>query len=534
MGDWDSAARGEALDAMRGVVLRVDGLRVWAHGLLGAMLGERVTFADSAAGLVEVLGRAEVQIVLLDAGRPPRAGEVEGVGAAQGDEAAAPRNGQPTGAPMCESYALAPNPHMTNEPDCTERDGGVVRAVEGSTVVVEGLPGAAMGEVVAFARGALGVVASLERSVVRVDLLDESRAPRPGEAMRATGRLLEIVVGDGSLGRVVDALGRPLDEGSPIEGARRPLRIGPRSVTALDPAGPLLSTGVRQIDLLAPLLRGQAAGVVAEALGGKTCLAVDIVAAHDAPEARCVYVCPGLDRSAAVHAMLRASGALARTVVVSAPGGSRTLTRLAPRGGAALADAFRGAGQQVLLVWDEVDEGDDASLVTEHAGAWGGTGAVSVLTLARTTRLLAGRVDHLLVFDGRTFLLDFDSVWKSDRYRRRMQDWKWLMTTLIRAHELQEYLGGVSEGLLDEDSRAVLASRRTLVREVLAQPPHSPEPIERTLTRAHCAIRGLPCDGTKLDELTRAHAPLMAALRARGRLSEPHRRALDEALRSSR
>lgn len=413
-----------------------------------------------------------------------------------------------------------------------DRDGGVVRAGDGPSAVVAGLRGAAMGEVVAFAQGALGVVASLERSVVRVDVLDESRAPRPGEATRATGRPLEIVGGDGSLGRVVDALGRPLDGGAPIEGPRHPLRLAPRPVTALAPAGPLLSTGVRQIDLLSPLLRAQATGVVAPALGGKTCLAVDVAAAHDDPEARCVYVCPGLDRAAAVHAKLRASGALARAVVVSAPAGSNALKRLSPRGGAALADAFRGAGRRVLLVWDEVDEGDDASLVTEHAGAWGGAGAVSVLALARTPRLLAGQVDHLLVLEGRTFLLDFEAVWKGDRYRRRMEDWKWLIGILLRGHELREWVDNVGEGLLDEGSRAALTRWRMLVRDVLTQPPHTPEPIERTLTRALCAVQGLHCDTTILDELARSHAPLLAAIRARGRLSALQRRALDEALRA--
>ena len=242
---------------------------------------------------------------------------------------------------------------------------GKLAAIGDGIAWVEGLPSAAMDEILRFGDGSEALVFHLGRKRIGAILLSQTEGLYAGLSAHLTGRWLDIGVGDGFLGRVVDPLGRPLD-GAPATLAMRRRRLEAASppITARDfVARPLLS-GNKIVDTMIPIGKGQRQLIIGDAGTGKSSLALDMVIAQKGRNMLCVYVLISQKRSAVVATIetLRQAGVLDISCVVVAEATTTPgLKFLAPFAGCALAEAWMGAGRDVLVVYDDL---------TTHARAY--------------------------------------------------------------------------------------------------------------------------------------------------------------------
>ncbi len=238
------------------------------------------------------------------------------------------------------------------------REQGTLVSVGDGIALVEGLPSAAMDELVDFADGSQGLVFHLGRELLGAVLLHEKASLTAGEPVYASGRRLGVPVGDALLGRVVDPLGAPLDgDPAPRCLSRRALDVAAPPITARDFVDKPLYTGTRIVDALIPVGCGQRQLVIGDAGTGKTTLALDAVLNQRGRDVLCVYVLVGQKRSGTVDVIdtLRAAGALAYTTIVVAeatalPG----LKYLAPFAGCSIAEAWMTQGRDTLVVYDDL------------------------------------------------------------------------------------------------------------------------------------------------------------------------------------
>lgn len=227
---------------------------------------------------------------------------------------------------------------------------------DGELVRVAGLAEVRAGELLALPRGERGWALHLLRDSVLVARLGPRRSARPGEAVQRPGSLLQLCTGPALRGRFLDPLGEPLDDGPELTGEPRSLLTGPLLPGCLEAPREPLWTGVKAIDLLAPVRRGGCKALVGPARSGRTTLALTAILNQRASGIRCVYVSIGqeLGALARVAALLRSRGALAHTTVVAATATAPLgLQVLAPLAGAAIAAACRDAGEHVLVVYDD-------------------------------------------------------------------------------------------------------------------------------------------------------------------------------------
>lgn len=264
---------------------------------------------------------------------------------------------------------------------------GVVLDVGDGVARVGGLSEVGAEELVAFDSGALGMASELAPDRTGVVLLGGAERVRAGEGAAPTGRLPSLAVGPELLGRVLDPLGRPLDDRPPPSGELRPLFQDAPGLTERAPVRRPLLTGVMVVDAAIPIGRGQRQLIVGDRNVGKTALALDLVAAQRPGDVACVYVAVGqpLSRVLGVREALEKNGALSNTVIIAsdaadAPG----LQYLAPYAGATAAEFFRGRGQDVLIVYDDL---------TKHADAY------------RQLALLLGRPPGREAFPGDIFYI---------------------------------------------------------------------------------------------------------------------------------
>lgn len=244
------------------------------------------------------------------------------------------------------------------------QDVGTVQQIGNGVATLSGLPQAQIDEVVVFPTGVQGLVLNLERRHVDVILLGADEAIQGGDVVVGTGRPLRVPVGPHLLGRVVNALGQPLDNLASIEpsGWRSLERKAP-SIIARRPVDEPLHTGLKVVDALVPIGRGQRELIVGDRQTGKTTLAVDTILNQRGSGVKCVYVAIGQKKSTTLSVIetLRRQGGLTNIIVVmSSPDDPPALRYLAPYTGCTMGEALMDEGHDVLVVYDDLSKHADA------------------------------------------------------------------------------------------------------------------------------------------------------------------------------
>lgn len=236
-------------------------------------------------------------------------------------------------------------------------EGQIVSLADG-VVRVHGLSDALYGEVLEFEGGLSGLALNLETDSVGAVVLGNYRGLEEGQQVRCTGRVLEVPVGKELLGRVVDALGNPLDGRGAIDTEQHsPIEVVAPGVIEREPVSEPLQTGIKAVDAMIPIGRGQRELIIGDRQVGKTALAVDTIINQKGKDCFCVYVAIGQKQSsvAAVVRKLEEHGALEHTIVVSAGAAdSAAMQYLAPYAGCAMGEYFRDRGQDALIVYDDL------------------------------------------------------------------------------------------------------------------------------------------------------------------------------------
>ncbi|MCR9233746.1 F0F1 ATP synthase subunit alpha [Gimesia chilikensis] len=225
---------------------------------------------------------------------------------------------------------------------------------------VYGLSSAMSGEMVEFSNGVRGQVFNLEENSVGIIIFGDYLSIAEGDEVRSTGALLSVPVSDNLLGRVIDPLGVPLDGKGPIVATEsRPLEVAAPGVAARQPVKQPLATGIKAIDAMTPIGRGQRELIIGDRKTGKTAIAIDAILNQKGKDVVCVYVGCG-QRSASIAgvvAQLEEHGAMDYTVVVAASSSDPApLQYIAPYAGAAIAEYYMYQGKHTLVVYDDLSK----------------------------------------------------------------------------------------------------------------------------------------------------------------------------------
>jgi F-type H+-transporting ATPase subunit alpha len=240
------------------------------------------------------------------------------------------------------------------------RDVGRVLEVGDGIARVYGLSGVMAQEMVEFPNGTIGLAFNLEENSVGVIILGDYLEIAEGDEVKSTGRLLSVPVGDELLGRVVDPLGNPLDGKGPIvTNNRRPVEIIAAGVAERKPVHEPLQTGLKAIDSMTPIGRGQRELIIGDRKTGKTAIGIDTIINQRESGVKCFYVAVGQKEStvAGVIEKLRESGAMDyTTVIVSGASSPAPLQYVAPYAGTAMAEHYMFNGGHALIVYDDLSK----------------------------------------------------------------------------------------------------------------------------------------------------------------------------------
>ena len=235
---------------------------------------------------------------------------------------------------------------------------GVVVEVGDGIARIRGLGAAGYGELLEFPQGSLGLTLNLEEDYVGAVILGDFGQIGEGDAVRSVGRALEVPVGEALLGRVVDPLGRPLDGKGPVRSAEaRPVERMAPDVTSRRPVDTPVHTGIKAIDSMIPIGRGQRELIIGDRSTGKSAIAVDSIIAQKDSGLVCIYVAIGQRASkvAQVVASLEEHGAMGHTTVVAADASDAApLQYIAPYAGCAMGEEFMERGRDALVVYDDL------------------------------------------------------------------------------------------------------------------------------------------------------------------------------------
>ncbi|PYZ92499.1 F0F1 ATP synthase subunit alpha [Salipaludibacillus keqinensis] len=237
-------------------------------------------------------------------------------------------------------------------------DVGTVIRVGDGIAVAHGLENAMAGELLEFSNGVMGMAQNLEENTVGIIILGPFRDIREGDEVRRTGRIMEVPVGEELLGRVVNPLGQPLDGMGPVETNKtRPIEGQAPGVMDRKSVHEPLQTGVKAIDSLIPIGRGQRELIIGDRQTGKTAIAIDTIINQKEEDMICIYVAIGQKEStvAGVVDTLRQHGALDYTIVVTASASQPApLLFLAPYAGVTMGEEFMYNGKHVLVIYDDL------------------------------------------------------------------------------------------------------------------------------------------------------------------------------------
>ncbi len=237
---------------------------------------------------------------------------------------------------------------------------GTVLLVGDGIVRASGLDNCMANELVEFGNGTYGMAQNLEEHAVSIVLLGSDKGIREGDTVKRTGRVAAVPVGEAMIGRVVNALGMPLDGKGPIDTTeQRPLERPAPGIMDRQPVKQPLQTGIKAIDALIPIGKGQRELIIGDRQTGKTALAIDTIRNQKENNVLCIYVAIGQKNStvAALVEELTAAGAMDYSIVVSATASERApLQYIAPYAGCAIGEYFMEQGRDVLVIYDDLSK----------------------------------------------------------------------------------------------------------------------------------------------------------------------------------
>ncbi len=251
------------------------------------------------------------------------------------------------------------------EPRLMPREVGTITSVSTGIAKVGGLPGVAFEELIRFPGGLRGIAFNVDEDEIGVVLLGDHVNLHAGDEVEREGRVLDVAVGDALLGRIVNPLGRPLDGGGALNTAERlPIERPAAAIMDRAPVTVPLQTGLKVVDALIPIGRGQREMILGDRQTGKTAIAIDTILNQRGRDVLCIYCAIGQRASAVAKAaaVLREKGAFAYTVMVVTEGNDPPgLAYIAPYAATSIAEHFMEAGRDVLIVYDDL---------TQHARAY--------------------------------------------------------------------------------------------------------------------------------------------------------------------
>ena len=241
-----------------------------------------------------------------------------------------------------------------------ESETGVVIIVGDGIAKVSGLDNCMAGELVEFPNGSYGMAQNLEEETVSVVILGTDQGIREGDTVKRTGRVVSVPVGEGLIGRVVNALGEPIDGKGPITSSEyRPIEMPAPGIIDREPVNVPLQTGIKAIDSMIPIGRGQRELIIGDRQTGKTTIATDTILNQKGKDVICIYVAIGQKRSTVAQIVngLTLGGAMDYTIVVSATASELApMQYIAPYAGCSMGEYFMNQGKDVLVVYDDLSK----------------------------------------------------------------------------------------------------------------------------------------------------------------------------------
>ena len=439
---------------------------------------------------------------------------------------------------------------------------GRVAEVGDGIARVSGLPDCAVNELLEFEDGTVGLALNLDEDQIGVVVLGDADAIEEGQTVKATGRILSVPVGDAMLGRVVNALGQPIDgKGDIVGGIDRRVEIQAPGIMGRKPVHEPLQTGIKSIDAMTPIGRGQRELIIGDRKTGKTTVAVDTIINQRGLGVKCIYVAIGQKGSTVAQTVetLRQYGALEYTVVVAAPASEPAPFKyLAPYSGCAMGQHWMENGEHALIVYDDLSKQAEAyrqmslllrrppgreaypgdvfylhSRLLERAAKLSDERGAGSLTALPVIETKAGDVSAYIptnvisITDGQVYLQDnlFKSgvrpavdvgvsvsrVGGAAQTKAMKSVSGTLKLDLAQFRELEAFATFGSE--LDAVSKAQLERGYRLV-ELLKQGLNSPMPVEEQVVSIFAGTKGY-LDSIPASDVQRFEAELLEYVRAR-------------------
>jgi len=464
-------------------------------------------------------------------------------------------------------------------PSLEARTVGRVTEIGDGIARVSGLPDCAVNELLEFENGTLGLALNLDEDAIGAVVLGESAHIDEGQTVKATGRILSVPVGDGVLGRVVNALGEPIDGRGPLVGTQaRRMEIQAPGIMGRKPVHEPLQTGIKSIDAMTPIGRGQRELIIGDRKTGKTTVAIDTILNQKGQGVKCIYVAIGQKGSTVAQTVevLRQAGAMEYTVVVVAPASdSAPFKYLAPYAGCAMGQHWMEHSEHALVVYDDLSKQAEAyrqmslllrrppgreaypgdvfylhSRLLERAAKLSDENGAGSLTALPVIETKAGDVSAYIptnvisITDGQVYLQDalFKSgvrpavdvgisvsrVGGAAQIKAMKTVSGTLKLDLAQFRELEAFATFGSE--LDAISKAQLERGYRLV-ELLKQPLNSPMSVEEQVVSIFAGTRGY-LDDVAVSDVRRFESELLDHVRSRhaGLLSEIKAKGVPDAL----
>lgn len=239
-------------------------------------------------------------------------------------------------------------------------DSGTIIQIGDGIARVYGLDECMEGELLEFPRGVYGMALNLEQDNVGCVLLGSEEGIREGDIVKRTGRIVEVPVGEELIGRVVDSLGEPIDGKGPIKAAKMsPIEVAAPTIIQRSSVNTPMQTGIKAIDSMIPIGRGQRELIIGDRQTGKTAIGLDTIINQKGKDVVCIYVAIGQKQSTVAHIVntLSEMGALDYTIIVSSTASdSAPLQYLAPYAGCSMGEYFMNQGKDVLIVYDDLSK----------------------------------------------------------------------------------------------------------------------------------------------------------------------------------